>query len=85
MEERDSNELSNSESGKVFNDGHQQPEGQKGNTGTKLIIRVMVAVGVLIILVGMFLNMGTPLNDPPGEAPEGKVWSPEHDHWHDAK
>jgi hypothetical protein len=22
---------------------------------------------------------------PPGPAPEGKVWSPEHGHWHDAK
>jgi hypothetical protein len=21
---------------------------------------------------------------PPGPAPEGKVWSPEHGHWHDA-
>ena len=20
---------------------------------------------------------------PPGEAPPGKVWSPEHGHWHD--
>jgi len=22
---------------------------------------------------------------PPGPAPEGKVWSPEHGHWHDVK
>lgn len=34
--------------------------------------------------MGMFLNMGTPQNEPPGDAPEGKVWSPEHGHWHDA-
>ena len=26
----------------------------------------------------------TPGPQPPGEAPPGKVWSPEHGHWHDA-
>jgi hypothetical protein len=26
----------------------------------------------------------TPAPQPPGEAPPGKVWSPEHGHWHDA-
>jgi hypothetical protein len=24
------------------------------------------------------------IQQPPGPAPEGKVWSPEHGHWHDA-
>lgn len=28
--------------------------------------------------------MGTPGPQPPGPAPEGKVWSEEHGHWHDA-
>ena len=27
---------------------------------------------------------GTLTPQPPGPAPEGKVWSPEHGHWHDA-
>jgi hypothetical protein len=26
----------------------------------------------------------TPTPQPPGPAPAGKVWSPEHGHWHDA-
>jgi len=26
----------------------------------------------------------TPAAQPPGDAPPGKVWSPEHGHWHDA-
>ena len=26
-----------------------------------------------------------PKPQPPGPAPAGKVWSPEHGHWHDAK
>ena len=26
----------------------------------------------------------TPRRQPPGPAPAGKVWSPEHGHWHDA-
>jgi hypothetical protein len=25
---------------------------------------------------------GAPYPQPPGEVPEGKVWSPEHGHWH---
>lgn len=25
----------------------------------------------------------TPAPQPPGEVPPGKVWSPEHGHWHD--
>lgn len=25
-----------------------------------------------------------PKPQPPGEAPPGKIWSPEHGHWHDA-
>ena len=27
---------------------------------------------------------GQAVPQPPGEAPPGKVWSPEHGHWHDA-
>lgn len=26
---------------------------------------------------------GPPYPQPPGEPPAGKVWSPEHGHWHD--
>jgi hypothetical protein len=29
-------------------------------------------------------DSGTLVPQPPGEAPPGKVWSPEHGHWHDA-
>lgn len=28
-------------------------------------------------------NPPQPVPQPPGEAPAGKVWSPEHGHWHD--
>lgn len=28
--------------------------------------------------------VATPRPQPPGPAPAGKVWSPEHGHWHDA-
>lgn len=58
---------------------------KKGAPKTKLIIQALVALGVLIIVIGMFLNIQTSGNQAPGEAPEGKVWSPEHGHWHDAE
>ena len=29
-------------------------------------------------------QQSTGVPQPPGEAPPGKVWSPEHGHWHDA-
>lgn len=31
----------------------------------------------------MIQNATTLTPQPPGEAPPGKVWSPEHGHWHD--
>lgn len=58
---------------------------KKGAPKTKLIIQVLFAIGILIIVIGMFLNIQTSGNQAPEEAPEGKVWSPEHGHWHDAE
>jgi len=31
----------------------------------------------------MVQNAATLVPQPPGDAPPGKVWSPEHGHWHD--
>lgn len=33
---------------------------------------------------GATSTQGGGVPQPPGPAPEGKVWSPEHGHWHDA-
>jgi hypothetical protein len=72
-------------SGEKYKDCHLQMGEQKGTSKAKLIIRVLVAIGILIIVIGMFLNIQTSGNQAPGKAPEGKVWSPEHGHWHDAE
>ena len=72
-------------SGKKYKDCHQQIEQQKGAKKTKLIIRGLVAIVVLIIVIVTYLNIQTSGNQAPGEAPEGKVWSPEHGHWHNAE
>lgn len=64
-----------------------------------IILIVAIAAVAAIGLVPMFLSAGnsdnaavTPASRPaaarntpqPGPAPPGKVWSPEHNHWHDA-
>lgn len=50
--------------------GGSEPEGQTGRAPLSLPVP-LTAPGTL-----------TP--QPPGEAPPGKVWSPEHGRWHDA-
>jgi len=46
-----------------------------------------LAVGLVLLaglfVVGMALSQGDDGSGPPGPAPPGKVWSPEHGHWHD--
>lgn len=54
---------------------HKQPAVTGGLVGVVLLIG--------LVLAGMaFTRSGS--NGPPGPAPPGKVWSPEHGHWHDA-
>lgn len=85
MREIGRSQVSYSETGEKDKDDLQQNGKKKGLNKTKLIIRSLVAIVVLIIVVGMFLNIQTSGNEAPGEAPEGKVWSPDHGHWHDAE
>jgi hypothetical protein len=52
---------------------------------------LVLGAGAVILVIGLWL--GKPLwsgdtgqvagSQPPGPAPPGKVWSPEHGHWHD--
>lgn len=44
----------------------------------------LVAVGLLLTILITFLNTQKAGSGAPGPAPEGKVWSDEHGHWHDA-
>ncbi len=47
-----------------------------------IIVAVLVLVLGIGFVAGFFGTSGT--KPPPGPAPPGKVWSPEHGHWHDA-
>ena len=84
MEKTDRNELCQCGSGKKTEDCNHQPREQKGPIKTKQILQSLVAIVIFIIVVGMFLNISTSGDEAPGDAPEGKVWSPEHNHWHNA-
>lgn len=85
MEKTGKNEPCHCGSGKSYKDCHEQKEEQNGSKKTKLITRALVAIVILIIIITTLLNIQPSGSQPPGEAPEGKVWSPEHQHWHDAK
>ena len=71
-------------SGKKYKDCHLQANEQKEVYKTKWIISGLVVLVLLVIIIGMFANMEDAPSQPAGEAPAGKVWSPEHGHWHDA-
>lgn len=83
MDKTERNDLCQCGSGIKREDCHHQKP--KRSDKTKLILKGIVAIVIVIIVVGMFLNISTSGNEAPGDAPEGKVWSPEHNHWHEAK
>ena len=73
-------------SGKKLKNCH----GQKLVGGSQ---RLYLLLGVFVVLAGvvMFIKYssnsstsGSNFTPQPGTAPPGKVWSPEHGHWHDA-
>ena len=72
-------------SGKKYKNCHQQIEEKKEAKKTKLIIGGVVALVIIIIVASLLMNVRPDGSVPPGEAPPGKVWSPEHGHWHDAE
>ena len=46
-------------------------------------IAVIVGILVLLVAVGTVASFFT--DDQSNNAPPGKVWSPDHGHWHDAR
>ena len=71
-------------SGKKYKNCHQQVEEQKKGKNNNLIIGVL-ALFVIFLAVGVYLQFQSSGNGAPGEAPAGKVWSEEHGHWHNAE
>ncbi len=64
----------------------------KGIIALIIAIAVIAAIGLLPSVTGDKAKQAgpvpaassTPVAQPPGPAPVGKVWSAEHGHWHDA-
>lgn len=70
-------------SGKKYKNCHEQIGGlKKGSSRNKVIVGVIIALFFIISALGLFLNKRS-ADTSPGNAPPGKVWSPEHGHWHD--
>jgi len=51
---------------------------------TQLVLSAIGVGVVAVILIAVLTKSQNTSNPPPGAAPAGKVWSPEHGHWHDA-
>lgn len=72
-------------SGKKFKNCHGQKSGG-GSQGFYLLLGVIVVLAVVVIFSSFSDDPSTSRRNfapQPGAAPPGKVWSPEHGHWHD--
>lgn len=81
-------------SGKKYKNCHMG-KGSAGINSNKNLLYLVVMV-VIVALAGFSIYYNSkqssspsvntrtsPVAQPPGEAPAGKVWSSEHGHWHD--
>lgn len=72
-------------SGKKYKNCHQNIDSQSAGKNKNLLIGGITLVIIVLAIVGLYLSSQSSGNAAPGDAPEGKVWSPEHGHWHDAE
>lgn len=66
-------------SGKKYKNCHQQTDGANPGGGKSKTIGIITALLIIAALVVFVLNSQKPDR---GEAPPGKVWSEEHQHYH---
>lgn len=75
-------------SGKKYKNCHQQLDSHKESRNKSLIIGVLIALFVILSALGLYYRSQPSVTSSqgvsaPANAPEGKVWSEEHGHWHD--
>ena len=70
-------------SGKKYKNCHMKEQASKSGKNKAFI---MAAIIIILTAVGIFFAFinSKNYNGGPGPAPDGKVWSAEHGHWHDA-
>ncbi|MEQ8926614.1 MAG: SEC-C metal-binding domain-containing protein [Fulvivirga sp.] len=67
-------------SGKKYKHCHFKEDTQKGNSNKSILIGGVI-IG-FIILAGLMVYVKSTQNGGRGPAPDGKVWSEEHGHYH---
>ena len=73
-------------SGKKYKHCHLKEDGEKESNNKGILIGAIIIIFVIIsafVIYNKTQSSNDPVNPPPGQAPEGKVWSEEHGHWHD--
>ncbi len=60
-------------------------EGKAAERTTFLTKWSAVILGILVLLVAVGTVVSFFSDDERNSAPPGKVWSPDHGHWHDAR
>ena len=68
-------------SGKKYKNCHQNSEEKSKGSRKALVFLGVFLILIVIGVVGTLMSRGTS-GSPAGPAPEGKVWSEEHQHYH---
>ncbi|MGK7390714.1 MAG: SEC-C metal-binding domain-containing protein [Candidatus Cyclobacteriaceae bacterium M2_1C_046] len=78
------NDICHCGSGKKYKHCHLKEDGVHKSKNRGILIGVILAVFILLSAMIISYEPNPAINsEAPGPAPAGKVWSPEHGHWHD--
>ncbi len=81
MQKLGRNEPCHCGSGKKYKNCHQKEDGIKERSKKSTLMYGLIGLFVVITAFAIYITLTK--DDAPGAAPAGKVWSPEHGHWHD--
>jgi len=60
-----------------------QTDAKKSGRNSSFTIGVIIAIFIIMAAIGLYFDAQKDGSSaPPGPAPAGKVWSPEHGHYH---
>jgi hypothetical protein len=70
-------------SGKKYKNCHEKEDIKAANNNKAYLIGAILIIFIIIAAVVLFTDSNnSQTSKPPGPAPEGKVWSEEHGHYH---